>query len=272
MITSASNGKIKYVKDLILRSRARRKEGCFVAEGAKMFLEAPDNEIREAYITERLYTRLKYEKELPQKYESCREKLKSVRTEVVADEIFDRMSDTVTPQGIIAIVDRKEYSLEEILDGRRNALFVILENLQDPGNLGTILRTAEAAGVDGIILGENCVDIYNPKVVRSTMGAIFRVPFVYVENVRQVISLMNERGIETFAATLNKDSKLYDTCDYHGATAFVIGNEGSGLTEDSIRLAGHNIYIPMQGEVESLNASVAAGILMYEAARQRWGK
>ncbi len=269
MITSPSNGRIKLIRELMAHSKARKKEGVFVAEGVKMFLEAPENEIREVYLTERLYTRLKFEKELPKKYEDCRLKLKEVSYEVVADDIFERISDTVTPQGILAIIDRREYQLEDILGGRMNAIYMVLENLQDPGNLGTILRTAEASGVDGVILGENCVDMYNPKVIRSTMGAIFRVPFTYVENVREAIRIMSERGISTYAAILSEDAKEYDAFDYTTATAFVIGNEGNGLSEEAIRLSTSQVFIPMQGEAESLNASMAAGILMYEAARQR---
>lgn len=269
MITSFSNGRIKFIRDLMLRSRTRKKEGLFVAEGVKMFLEVPVDEISEVYVTERLFTRLKYEKELPSKYEACRERLKEVPYEVVADEIFARISDTVSPQGVISIVQRREYSLEDVLSSKRNALYVVLENLQDPGNLGTIMRTAEAAGVESVILGENCVDMYNPKVIRSTMGAIYRVPFTYVENVREAIRFMGERGISTYAATLTKTAKAYDEYDYHAATAFVIGNEGNGLTEEAISLSGAQVFIPMEGEAESLNASIAAGILMYEAARQR---
>ncbi len=269
MITSFSNSRIKYIRDLMLRSRARKKEGRFVAEGVKMFLEAPTGDVVEAYVTERLYTRLRYEKELPEKYLKCREKLKEVPYEVVGDEIFARISDTVSPQGVISIVQKKEYTLDEVLDSRKNALYVVLENLQDPGNLGTIMRTAEAAGVDSVILGANCVDMYNPKVVRSTMGAIYRMPFTYVENVREAIQVMREGGIKTYAATLSETAKAYDEYDYHPATAFVIGNEGNGLTEEAITRSGSQVYIPMEGEAESLNASMAAGILMYEAARQR---
>ena len=269
MITSFSNSRIKFIRELMLRSRTRKKEGLFVAEGVKMFLEAPVEEITEAYITERLYTRLRYEKELPGNYEKCRAKLKDVPYEIVSDEIFARISDTVSPQGVISIVKKRERSLDEVLGGRKNALYIVLENLQDPGNLGTIMRTAEAAGVDSVILGENCVDMYNPKVVRSTMGAIYRMPFAYVENVREAIHIMKESGIETYAATLSDTAKAYDEYDYHPATAFIIGNEGNGLTEEAISRSGAQVYIPMHGEAESLNASMAAGILMYEAFRQR---
>ena len=269
MITSFTNNRIKHIRDLMLRSRSRKKEGLFVAEGVKMFLEASTDDISEVFITERLYTRLQYEQELPEKYAKCREKIKDVPYEVVADEIFARISDTVSPQGVISIVQKREYKLDEVLSGRKNALYIVLENLQDPGNLGTIMRTSEAAGVDSVILGSNCVDMYNPKVVRSTMGAIYRMPFAYVENVREAIEVMRESGIATYAATLSESAKAYDEYDYKGATAFVIGNEGNGLTEEAIVRAGAQVYIPMEGEAESLNASMAAGILMYEAARQR---
>lgn len=268
MITSPGNEKVKYVRELAAKAKVRKKEGCFVAEGIKMFLEAPEEEIRSVYVSEHLHTLLHSSADIPKNYKACLNKLDRLGFEIVSDPAFGRMAETVTPQGIISIVSEKKYSLEELLTGDRK-LFVILENLQDPGNLGTILRTAEAAGVSAIILSNDCVDIYNPKVIRSTMGAIYRVPFLYTDGLSATIGLLKDRGIRVYAATLSDRAREYDGCNYLEDTAFLIGNEGNGLTKETISKASEQVYIPMAGQGESLNAAMAAGILMYEANRQR---
>ena len=149
-----------------------------------------------------------------------------------------------------------------------NPLLILVENLQDPGNLGTILRMGEGAGVTGVIMSSNTVDIYNPKTIRSTMGSIFRVPFVYVQDFSDAVSQCKNAGIKVYAAHLDgKNTYLGE--DYREGTAFLIGNEGNGLTEDITKQADTLIRIPMQGEVESLNAAIACTILTYEAVRQR---
>lgn len=189
--------------------------------------------------------------------------------EIVADSVFRQMSDTQTPQGILTVLKKTSYTIEDILGGE-NPLVMILEDLQDPGNAGTILRTGEGAGVSGILLTKTCVDITNPKVIRSTMGSVYRMPFLYVESVVSLTQELKERKIRTFAAHL-KGRNSYDQESYTGGTAFLIGNEGKGLTEEASDSADCLIRIPMCGKVESLNAAMASGILMYEAARQRRG-
>ena len=268
MITSPGNEQVKYVRELASKAKFRKKEGCYVAEGIKMFLEAPEAELKRVYVSEHLHTLLKGGADLTKNYKDCLEKLNRVGYEIVSDPAFERMAETVTPQGIISILSVKNYSVEEMLQADKR-LFVILENLQDPGNLGTILRTAEAAGVSGILLSSDCVDIYNPKVIRSTMGAVYRVPFVYTNDLSGTIGQFKEQGITVYAATLSERAKAYDNNDYRTDTAFVIGNEGNGLTKETISVASEEICIPMEGQGESLNASMAAGILMYEANRQR---
>ena len=147
---------------------------------------------------------------------------------------------------------------------------IVLDNLQDPGNLGTIFRTAEAAGATGILLSSDSVDVYNPKVIRSTMGAVFRMPFFYVKDLPAAVKSLSSQGIRTYAAHLN-GKNVYDEEDYTEGCAFLIGNEGNGLTAETAKLADTYIRIPMGGQLESLNAAMAAGILMYEASRQRRG-
>lgn len=167
------------------------------------------------------------------------------------------------------MVRQMEYTLEQMTDGVIPHL-MILDNLQDPGNLGTIFRTAEAAGVTGIIMSRDCVDIYNPKTIRSTMGALYRMPFVYVEDLRETIHTLKEKSIKSYAAHLD-GKNTYDKEDYRQGTAFLIGNEGNGLREEIAQCADTWIRIPMCGQVESLNAAVAATVLMFEVSRQRRG-
>ena len=147
---------------------------------------------------------------------------------------------------------------------------MILEHLQDPGNLGTIIRAGEGAGVTGIIMDSSTADIYNPKVIRSTMGSVLRVPFTYVDNLGETLLKLKEKNIRLFAAHL-KGKQSYDKENFCESTGFLIGNEANGLSDETANLADTYIRIPMAGQVESLNAAVAASVLMFEAARQRRG-
>lgn len=187
--------------------------------------------------------------------------------ETVSDTVFRQMCDTQTPQGILTVLRSPSYDMEDLLR-KKNPLLMVLEDLQDPGNAGTILRTGEGAGVSGIFLTRTCVDITNPKVIRGTMGSIYRVPFFYVEDVPSLKEMLKGRGIRFFAAHLQGRNQYYEE-SYQGGSAFLIGNEGKGLTKEAAEAADCLIRIPMEGQVESLNAAMAAGILMYEAARQR---
>lgn len=177
------------------------------------------------------------------------------------------MSDTSTPQGILCVMKRKQYTPDDLLQAA-NPLLMLLEDIQDPGNLGTILRTGEGAGIDGVIMSRDTADIYNPKTIRSTMGSIYRVPFLYVSSLSDMIAELKQKKITVYAAHL-KGKQWYDQADYSGGSAFLIGNEGNGLKEETAALADSYIKIPMGGKVESLNAAMASGILMYEASRQR---
>lgn len=244
-----------------------------------MFREAPAEQIVKVYVSESFYQglhaggRAGADSREPGKDQGSQEgmtdlrRLHSVPHEVVEDSVFRVMSDTQTPQGILSILRQQQYSLEELLQAPA-PLFLVLENLQDPGNLGTILRTAEGAGVTGVLLSRESVDIYNPKVVRSTMGSIFRVPFLYAEDLRETLRVLKSHGIQSFAAHL-EGKKNYDRQDYRSGTAFLIGNESSGLTGELAACADTYIRIPMEGKLESLNAAVAAAVLVYEAYRQR---
>lgn len=256
MITSASNQQVKHVIQLQKKGKLRRETDCFIVEGKKMAAEAAAEKVR------RVYMSASYE----EKY-GLPEHLQGVPWETVADSVFAKMSDTQTPQGILCEMERYHYQTADLLK-KENPLLLLLENLQDPGNVGTIFRTAEGAGVDGIILTEGSVDIYHPKTIRSTMGSIYRMPFMYTDQPKEILSQLQEHGIIAAAAHL-AGSKSYDKEDYRGGTIFLIGNEGNGLSEELSRAAGKLIRIPMEGQLESLNAAVAAALLMYEAHRQR---
>lgn len=265
MITSTTNSRVKRLVALNQKSKARKEEDVFVVEGRKMFLEAPKSWIKEVYISEGFLNKCKKDE-----HDEINKAISKLKYEIVSDEVFKKISDTQTPQGILCVLKRPYYDWKTAIDCAKlnNSLFVILEDLQDPGNLGTILRAGEGAGISGVIMTENTVDLFNPKVIRSTMGSIYRVPYYMVSECGQAIQLLKDKGVDVYAAHLEDSVDYYDK-DYTKACAFLIGNEGNGLKKETADMATSYIKIPMQGQVESLNAAVATTILMYEAARQR---
>lgn len=256
MITSTSSSQVKNVVNLQKKAKARKEKKQFVVEGIKMVSEVPDEQLVKVYISETFNNM----------HDDYAKKYKEADIEIVSDNVFMQMSDTKTPQGVLAVVRMREYSFDEIIKG--NPLIIAIENLQDPGNLGTIVRMGEGAAVTGVIMSENTVDIYNPKTIRSTMGSIFRVPFIYAKDFCKTVEKMQKSGITVYAAHLLGNS-VYTDEDYKAASAFLIGNEGNGLTDEVTKKADCLIKIPMEGKVESLNAAMACTILTYEAARQR---
>lgn len=262
MITSYRNKSVSEVIQLNQKVKERNRQDVFVVEGIKMFAEAPEDRIQKVYIAQRA------EAELRSEYEK---KLNRLFVEIVADDVFDKMSDTKTPQGILCLVRQFHYGIDELLSAEKNnknRLFILLEDLQDPGNLGTIFRTGEGADVDGIIMSSRTVDVYNPKTIRSTMGSVYRVPFLYTDDLCAEIRVLQQHNITVYAAHLD-GIKHYDEYDYRCGTAFLVGNEGNGLKRETADCADEMLRIPMEGRVESLNAAVASSILLYEAYRQR---
>lgn len=254
VITSTSNNKIKNMTKCMKSAKERRKQDVFLVEGIRMFEEIPKDLHMETYATEDFY-------------EKHRDLFDELSFELVSEHVMDVMTDTKTPQGVVSMVKRLHYTLDDVTN-KAAPLIMALENLQDPGNLGTILRTSEGAGVTGILMSKDTVDIYNPKVVRSTMGSIFRIPFLYVENLTQTVEDLKKRDFETYSAHLQGRS-FYDF-DYRKPTIFCIGNEGNGLSDELSDTTEYKIKIPMWGKVESLNAATASTVLMYEAMRQRF--
>lgn len=261
MITSTSNPRVRQIVLWQEKAKKRREDNVFLAEGIKMLREAPKDWIKEVYLTEEVLQRLRKEDG------EVLAKIENTGYELLSDEVMKKVSDTQTPQGALVVLNRPSYTLEDIV-GNGEGTFVVLENLQDPGNLGTIIRTGEGAGIRGVIMSQDTVDIYNPKTIRATMGSVYRVPFIYVETLSNSICYLKEKGVRTYAAHL-KGKKQYYEFSYTGGTAFLIGNEGNGLKKETADLTDEYLRIPMEGQVESLNAAIAATILMYEAYRQR---
>lgn len=261
MINSTSNKQVKRATALASKAKARREEGLFVAEGLRMCRELSPDQVEKLYATE----------EFAERPEN-RRWLEQFSWEPVGESVMKAMSDTQSPQGVLALVRQMKYQMSDLLPGKgktdRQPCLMILETLQDPGNLGTILRAGEGAGITGVLMNRETADIYSPKVIRSTMGSILRVPFVYTDDLHQAMAWLKERGVRLFAAHL-QGRNAYDQEDYTGPCGFLIGNEASGLTDETAALADCLVRIPMEGKVESLNAAVAASVLMFEAARQR---
>lgn len=259
MISSISNGQIKALMALQNKAKARQEAGLFVVEGLKMVGEVPKEHLKQIYASESF---LKNNSGILKKYGEL--------LEPVTDKVYKAVSQTQTPQGILAVVKQTCYDIDLMLKEKngKKPLLLVLETIQDPGNLGTMIRMAEGAGASGIIMNKTTADIYNPKVVRSTMGAIFRVPFVYTDDLRKTLLKVRAGGIQLYAAHL-KGRQWYFEENYTDGAAFLIGNEANGLTEEIAGMADTYIKIPMEGKVESLNAAMAATILVYEAKRQR---
>ncbi len=261
MITSTSNQQMKNLSALMKKSKERKEQGVFVVEGTKMVAEAPTEWVKNVYMSE-TYEKAPEHKVLIEELRSS-----GILVETVADNVFKAVSDTQTPQGILAVIKMPVYSLEQLLKGDKTHL-LILESIQDPGNLGTMVRTGEGAGVTGIIMNKTTVDLFNPKTIRSTMGSIYRVPFYVTENLEETLEKLKAAGVSLYAAHL-KGSNSYDEADYTKPCGFLIGNEGNGLSDGIADMADTYIKIPMEGQVESLNAAISAALLMYETNRQR---
>lgn len=194
--------------------------------------------------------------------------LKNTKLDIYSttETLFKQISDTEAPQGILAVVEMKQTELESVFSTPN--FIILLDRVQDPGNLGTIIRTADAFGANAIIVTSGCVDVYNPKTVRSTMGSIFQIPIVHIEDIKDAISVLKEKNIRVIASSLETDTYSFDM-DFKTDCALVIGNEGMGISSEVIALSDELVKIKMTGLAESLNAGIASGVLMYEVLRQR---
>ena len=272
MISSTANSRVKRVASLREKSRERTRENVFIVEGIKMFEEAPTDKIKEVYYMEEKLLGQGFDDRFPglkEKIQACARAGAAIET--VTEEVLLKMSDTKSPQGILCVMEQFSYDSEDLVERALakkkegcSPLFLLLEDIQDPGNLGTMIRTAEGAGADGIFMTSGTVDIYNPKTIRATMGSLYRVPFVRVQDLSDITSLLQKNGITVYAAHL-KGEKYYHETDYSGGSAFLSGNEGNGLKKETADLADCYLKIPMEGKLESLNAAIAAALLMYQS-------
>ena len=254
LITSKDNEIVKHIRKL-REKKSRDEAGEFIIEGAKMIEEAvrENAKIKMIVVSEELN-----QNQLPKDilYKIAKEKIL-----YVSDKVFKVLTDVATPQGILAVVEKNK---NKEIDFSKE-LFLILDNIQDPGNMGTILRTADSVALTQIIVPKGNADPYNPKVVRSTMGAIFRVNVIEVEDLSKTVKEFKKHKIQVLATDLATDYSIYDV-DYK-KSAIVIGNEGNGVSKEILDLADKKIKIPMPGKTESLNAAVATGIILYNAIR-----
>ena len=260
-ISSAQNPVIKEVKAL-KQKKYREETGMFFIEGIRFVEEAlkEDISIDKVLVSESL-SDVNGGKEILEKVNA-----RGCEVFLLPHKLFMEVSDTTNPQGILAVLQEQKYKIEDIHDNRN--FFIILEGIQDPGNMGTIIRTADAVGATGVVLSKGCVDIYNPKVLRSTMGSVFHVPICFSENIFETLKDMKSRGIKVCASHLEGNCDYFDM-DISDNIAVVIGNEANGISRQMKDYADILVKIPMVGKAESLNASVAAGILMYEVLRKK---
>ena len=255
MITSSENSKLKLVRALLGRSKERRDAGAFVVEGVRLVEEAVHRDWR--------FETVLYDKSLSERGKSQVERLKSrgVEVEEVSESLMKSLSETETPQGILAILQFSQLPITKLLN------FVLIpDQIRDPGNLGTLLRSAAATGVQAVLLPPETTDAFAPKVMRAGMGAHFRVP-IHSMTWEKIEQMRNSANLQMYLADMNGQS-CWET-DLRQPLALIIGSEAEGASVEARKLATHEISIPMAGNVESLNAGVAGSVLMFEVMRQR---
>ena len=242
-IDSPANALLKEIRELSKKSKKRRETGVFIGEGERLLRDLPLSSLVQIFIAEGLSDT-------------------DERIVTLGKKAMESISSTESQQGIVAKIAIPR--VEEVSGDN----FLLLEDIQDPGNLGTIFRTAEAAGVSAIFMSRNCTDIFSPKAVRSTMGSLFRVPFRIVPDLREVALLLRRKGVKLYAMHLQGQEVFYRE-DFIGPSAFLLGNEGNGLSKELTKLADCLLRIPMKGKIESLNVATATTVLLYEVFRQR---
>lgn len=260
-ITSSKNPLIKEIKSLY-RRKERWKSKLFIIEGIKIIDEAILNKItlRNVIYTDKLLS--------TNDGMDFFQKIQNLNNIVyVPENIFSEISDTENPQGVIGIAEFKTNDIEDIFN-INNPLLLYLDGVQDPGNMGTIIRTGDAFKITGIILGDGCVDPYNPKVIRATMGSIFRIPLYCIKDILPYVSRLIDNNIKIHSTSLEGSIPVYDA-NFMEGSLIIIGNESKGVDMRLLDISEKLIKIPMPGEAESLNAGVAASIIMYEAMKQR---
>ena len=261
-IDSVKNPQIKELVLIKEKSRWRKKHGLFVAEGKKeveMSLKGNCKLLKVFYCSsilaldevEKLMGRYRVEPDIIE----------------VSKDVYARIAYRDKTEGLVALGQAKSHELRTLHFNSEAPLVLVTESPEKPGNVGAMLRTADAAALDAVIVSNPRTDLYNPNVIRSSLGCVFTVPVSLGSN-EEVLGFLKERGFKIYAAELNA-AKLYSEVDFSGPTAIVVGTESTGLTEEWLKAADTNILIPMKGEIDSMNVSVSAAILIFEAVRQR---
>ncbi|SHM11868.1 RNA methyltransferase, TrmH family [Caldanaerovirga acetigignens] len=253
-----SKGQINLIKALINQKNYRKRKGLFIIEGLRATQEAINSDYAVEFIV--------LSDDFVKKYGGKFPGFGNVKVYKITQNLFKTLSDTKTPQGIMAVVRMKKFEIANFYEG--NFLVVALDGIKDPGNMGTIIRTADAAGASGILAGKGCVDVYNPKVIRSTMGSIFHLPVVEEIDLQRVLEELSIKGAKIVVTSLGA-KKSYLDADYTSPVVIVFGSEAEGVSKEILNMPSEQVKIPLFGKAESLNVAVACGILLYEAARQR---
>ena len=268
IITSAANPIIRLTSAVVHTQRRAAKEGLFTVEGLRLaeMAAVSDWQIRHALVTERALT--------GERTRALVELLveRGIPAALVTENIFATLAETDNPQGLVLLAERRERgALDSLAAGRSTdepPLYIALDRVQDPGNVGTILRTADAVGVTGVILLRGSADIYSGKVVRATMGSLFHVPFVTGVTVEELAGFAQKEGLQFLATSCDAGAETHFSADFRRGSIVVFGNEANGVSEEILTVSQH-IYIPMRGSAESLNVSTAVTAVLYEALRQR---
>lgn len=257
-LTGLQNPMVKAAAEL-KQKKYRQQQGLFLAEGLRTVEEA----VRYGAVQSIFYTAIEDDRTRAVLEEAAAKQIKLV---CVSDKVLKKIVDTETPQGIIAVCEMRSKRLDDFLASGK--MLLVLDRVTDPGNIGTMLRTADAAGVDGLLLLQGCADIYAPKTVRASMGSLFHLLVLSGLSEELLVQAARKAGYELLVTCLDGADNLYKA-DLKGRLAFVMGNEANGVSPALLAAADKRVFIPMQGRAESLNVAMAAGIVMFEALRQR---
>ncbi|WP_442266723.1 TrmH family RNA methyltransferase [Tenacibaculum sp. ZS6-P6] len=258
-ISSLQNPFIKNLFKLQEKSRERKKQGLFIVEGQREITLA----INGGYIIENILIT----KDIFQEKEELVEILKTIPTIEISKEIYTKLAYRNSTEGIIAVVKTKNIALKDLKLPSENPVILVMEGIEKPGNIGAMLRTADAANIDAVFLADSKSDLYNPNIIRSSVGCVFTNTII-TDSSKNIINFLKQQKINIYSATL-QNSNSYHLEDYTKPTAIVVGTEATGLTQIWREEATQNINIPMQGKIDSMNVSVACAILIFEAKRQR---
>ncbi len=263
-ITSRKNEIVRNAARLSSSAEYRREQGAFFAEGARLCGDAAQSGLTVSVLF--------YTVQAAERYGSYLEVIQRGARQIyeVDPHVAELLSGTKTTQGVFCVCEmpRREVSLAAIKADRH---YLALENIQDPANLGAVLRTAEALGVGGVLLAGSCCDVFSPKVLRASMGAVFRLPFYFAESMPDAVVLCEKLGFETLAAIPDASAQPITDLSFDKPVIIAVGNEGNGLTEQAVSACSRRVTIPMRGRAESLNASASAAILMWEMMRNQPG-